>query len=208
MFMPILPGIGDSEENIKQIVQKSKEAQAEFVLPSGLTLKPGRNKQEFLTVIQKYFPDLVQFYQDLYNNNSKYGNPNPKFKDALNTCKLGHEYCRKFDIPDRVPRYIPSGVPQKNFLVSTILYNLAYYFQWVEEKYWRSVKPFTEAANAIEGFSQNISEMTGAELKNQFNLSKNVYSVVTEVLETGKSSDLMVYQDPETILVNKEREKV
>ena len=208
MFMPILPGIGDTEENIKQIVQKSKEIQAEFVIPGGLTLKPGRNKQEFLTVVQKNFPDLLQFYQELYSNNSKYGNPSSKFKDIINACKLGHEYCQKFGIPDRVPRYLPAGVPHTNFLVSTILHNLAYYLQWVEEKYWRSVKPFTEAANAIEGLSRDISEMAAGELKKILNLSKTVYSVVAEVLETGKSSDLILYQDPDKILVNKEREKV
>ncbi|MFX1538968.1 MAG: radical SAM protein, partial [Promethearchaeota archaeon] len=77
MFMPILPGIGDTEENIKQIVQKSKEAQAEFILPGGLTLKPGRNKQEYLAAIQLHFPELMTLYQGLYGNNSKYGNPNP-----------------------------------------------------------------------------------------------------------------------------------
>ena len=207
MFMPILPGIGDTEENIKQIVQKSKEAQAEFVLPGGLTLKPGRNKQEFLTVIKQHFPDLLPLYRDLYGNNSKYGNPNPNFKEVINSYKLAHEYCRKVGIPDRIPRYIPSGVSQKNFLVSTTLHNLAYYLQWVEEKHWRSVIPFTKAANTIEGLSQDISRMKRAEIED-LKLSKKVFSVVSEVLETGKSSELMLYQDPETILFNKEKEIV
>jgi len=204
MLMPILPGIGDTEENIKQIVEKSKEAQAEFVLPGCLTLKPGRNKQEFLAVIKQHFPDLLPLYQDLYGNNSKYGNPNPNFKEVINSCKLTHEYCKKKGIPDRIPRYVPSGVPLKNFLISTTLHNLAYYLQWVEEKHWRSVMPFTKAANAIEGLSQDISRIKKAEIE-YLKLPKKVFSVVSEVLETGISSDLMLYQDPKTILVNKEK---
>ena len=204
MFMPILPGIGDREENIRQIVKKSKEARAEFVLPGGLTLKPGRNKQEFLVVIKQHFPDLLPLYRDLYGNNSKYGNPNPNFKEVINSCKLAHEYCKKEGISDRIPRYIPSGVPQMNFLVSTILHNLAYYLQWVEEKHWRSVTPFTQAANTIGGLSKDISNLKKKEVE-QLKLSEMVFSVVSEVLETGKSSDLMLYQDPETILVNKEK---
>jgi DNA repair photolyase len=208
IFMPILPGIGDTEDNIKQIVQKSKEVQAEFVIPGGLTLKPGKNKQEYLAVIQRYFPGLLPLYQDLYSNNSKYGNPNPRYKNVINGCKLVHEYCRKVGIPDRIPRYIPSGVPYKNFLVSTILHNLAYYLQWVEEKHWRSVVPFTRAANAIEGLSQEIPHIKRDDLRQKLNLSEKVLFVVSEVLETGKSCDLMLYQAPETILVNKNKEIV
>lgn len=208
MFIPILPGIGDTEENIKQIVQKSKEAHAEFILPGGLTLKPGRNKQEYLSVVQQHFPALLPLYQDLYGNDSKYGNPSPHYKDAINACKLSHEYCRKAGVPDRIPRYVPSGVPQKNYLLSTILYNLAYYYQWVSEKHWRSVLPFTKAAKTIELLSDDISKMKEDAMKNRLKLPRKVLTVVTEVLETGKSSDLMEYQDPNTILVNIGKETV
>lgn len=190
------------------MVQKSKEAQAEFILPGGLTLKPGRNKQEFLTVIQQHFPDLLPFYRDLYSNNNKYGTLSPRRENFVNVCKLGHEYCRKVGIPDRMPQYISPGVPQKNFLVSTILHNLAYYHQWVSEKHWRSVVPLTKAAKAIESFASDISEMKKRELRNQLKLPVRVFTIVSEVLETGKSSDLMEYQDPNTILVNTEKETV
>ncbi|MFX0124204.1 MAG: radical SAM protein [Candidatus Hodarchaeota archaeon] len=206
MFMPILPGIGDTEENIKQIVQKSKEAQAEFVLPSGLTLKPGRNKQEYLAVIQQYFPALMPLYRDLYGNDNKYGNPRPNCNLIINACKLGHEYCRKAGIPDRIPRYVPPGVPQKNFLISTILHNLAYYYQWVSEKHWRSVLPFTKAAQKIESLSVDISEIKRGVIKTSLKLPTKVYTVVSEVLDTGESSDLMEYQDAESIIANKEKE--
>ncbi|MFW9905581.1 MAG: hypothetical protein ACFFFH_14660, partial [Candidatus Thorarchaeota archaeon] len=205
IFMPILPGIGDTEENIKQIIQKSKKVRAEFVIPGGLTLKPGRNKQQFLDVIQQFFPDLSPMYQDLYRGNNKYGNPNPQSENITNVCKICHEYCRKAGIPDRIPRYIPLGVPKRNFLVSTILHNLAYYLQWVDERHWRSVAPFTKAANAIEGLSRDISGMKREDLRSYLKTTKNVFSIISEVLETGKSSDLMVYQDTETIFVNKER---
>ncbi|MFX1505421.1 MAG: radical SAM protein [Promethearchaeota archaeon] len=205
VFMPILPGIGDTEENIKHIIQKSKEVRADFVIPGGLTLKPGRNKQEYLDAIQQFYPELIPLYRHLYSNNNKYGNPNPHYKDVTNVCKIGHEYCRKIGIPDRIPRYIPPGVPHKNFLVSTILYNLAYYLQWVDERHWRSVAPYTTAAKAIEGLSRDISEMKREELKISLKPSKNVFSIISEVLETGKSSDLMVYQDPDTIFASKER---
>jgi DNA repair photolyase len=203
MFMPILPGIGDTEENLKEIIKRAKESQAEFIILGGLTLKPGRNKQEYLSVIENHFSSLLPLYQDVYGNNNKYGSPDPRSEKSLNACKLGHEYCRKFGISDRMPRFLPREVHQTNFLVSTILHNIAYYYQWVCEKHWRVVTPFTKAAEAIESISYDIAQMKKGALKSRLKLTDEVFSVVSEVLETGKSTDLMEFQEPETILVNK-----
>ena len=202
MFMPVLPGIGDTEDNMKTIIKKAKEKKAEFIILGGLTLKPGRSKQEYLSVIEQQFPRLLPLYQDVYGNNNKYGSPDPRSKTALNPCKIGHEYCRKFGIPDRMPRFIPDDVPQTNFLVSTILHNLAYYYQWVCERNWRVVTPFTKAAEAIESLSNDISQMKRGTLQSRLKLTDEVVSVVLEILETGKSTNLMEYQEPSTIMVN------
>lgn len=200
ILMPILPGIGDTEENLKSIIQKAKEVKAEFILPGGLTLKPGKNKQEYLDVIHQHYPDLIPIYQDLYGNNNQYGTPDSRSEKVLNVCKIVHDYCRKIGIPDRIPRYLPPGVHQKNFLVSTILYNLAYYYQWVSEKHWKFVSLFTKAAGAIESISVDISQMKMKELRTRLKLPIEVFSVVSEVLETRRSTDLLEYQDHNTIL--------
>ncbi|MFX1283751.1 MAG: radical SAM protein [Promethearchaeota archaeon] len=196
MLMPILPGIGDTEENLKNIVKRAKEVGAEFIIPGGLTLKPGKNKQEYLGVVRRHFPDLMPLYQDLYRDN-KYGSPNSK--KMLNACKIVHELCKQYHLSDRIPRYIPPGVHKKNFLVSTVLYNLAYYYQWVSEKQWKFSSPFTKGANVIESLSFDMSKMKRNELRNRIKLHREVFSVVLEILETGTSTALLEYQDPKTI---------
>lgn len=73
--MPLLPWIGDSEENITGIFKRAKELDVQYMCCSGLTLKPGRQKEGFFRVIQKHYPDLVEKYAMLYANNNKYGMP-------------------------------------------------------------------------------------------------------------------------------------
>ncbi|MHA2225477.1 MAG: radical SAM protein [Candidatus Hodarchaeales archaeon] len=203
MLMPILPGIGDTEENLISIIQKAKKSNTEFILHGGLTLKPGNNKREYFDVIKKHYPHLIPLYIDLYSNNNKFGVPDTRSKYKLNVHKLVHEYCRKLKIPDRMPRYIPSGVHRMNYLISTILLNLAYYYQWINEQPWKKILPFIQLAKIIESFSQNLSELPRDKIISRFEISnENLKSIIAEVLETGKSSDLSEFQDPETILTS------
>ena len=44
MAMPMIPYISDSTENMQQLIKEAKRVNAEFILFSGLTLKPGRQK--------------------------------------------------------------------------------------------------------------------------------------------------------------------
>jgi DNA repair photolyase len=204
MLMPILPGIGDCEENLNKIIQKAKEVNAEFILASGLTLKPGRNKQEYLDVIEKNYPSLIPIYHDLYANNNKYGIPDRKCNKSVNVVKIVHKICRKVGILDRVPRYIPPGVHQKNYTVSTILYNLAFYYQWIYERDWHYITPFSKAAGLIETYPKDVGNLSKSELRTQFDLTDDVLPIVIEVIETGKSSDLSEFLDPKSCLLTKD----
>lgn len=200
MLMPILPGIGDTEQNLRSIIQKAKEFKANFILPGSLTLKPGRNKDEFISVIRQNYSNLLPIYEEMYGNNNKYGIPDSR-QTKLNIYKLVHELCRKNNIPDRIPRYIPPGVIRHNFYVSTILFNLAYYYQWVAEKPSWSVSPFIKAAEAIESLSSDILKLDKFKLMKHLKLTnKEVITVISEVLDTGISTDLTEFQDPKTIL--------
>ncbi|MFW9853549.1 MAG: radical SAM protein [Candidatus Thorarchaeota archaeon] len=188
MLMPILPGVGDSEENLACIIETAKTTDAEFILPSGLTLKPGKNKREFINVIQRHFPTLMPLYQELYGNNNRYGIADGTKIQGINISALAHEMCRKWKIPDRMPRYIPTEVYQTNYLVSTVLANLAYYLQWVREEPWIKTKLFIEAGNQIEAMDTDIRELPYRKVRARFKLNEEITDIVREVIETGHSS--------------------
>ncbi len=82
--LPLLPWIGDTDENMTAIYQRAKEAGVEWIISSGLTLKPGRQKEEFFRTLGEHFPGLVEKYSRLYSNNNKYGQ-----WDAIEAKKLG-----------------------------------------------------------------------------------------------------------------------
>jgi len=74
-FMPILPWIADSEENIDSVFERARGAGVEYIDCGGLTLKPGRQKEGFFKVIEAHFPELLITYKLLYGNDDKYGAP-------------------------------------------------------------------------------------------------------------------------------------
>jgi DNA repair photolyase len=201
MFMPIIPGIGNSEENMKKIISESKEMGAEFILPSGMTLKPGKNKQEMLNTIQTYFPSLIPLYTDLYGNNNKYGIPDTSSGNYLNPIKFVHEYCRKISLPDRIPRFISPNSIQSNLFVSTILFNIAYYYQYVENYPWRKIVNFFNAAKTIELFTHSIQDFRRKELIERFTTDEVVLDTIEEVFQTGISTILSQYQNPNDTFV-------
>ena len=92
-FSPILPLIGDTAENMKSVYDRAIGAGAEFVWCGGLTLKPGRNKQEFFSLLRGGIPSLLPAYERLYGNDDRYGTPDPHAARAL---KLPDPECRGF----------------------------------------------------------------------------------------------------------------
>jgi hypothetical protein len=201
MLMPVLPGIGDDEENIRNIIKRSKEIKAEFILGSGLTLKPGRNKREMISTLEKHHPELLPLYSELYGNNNKYGIPDFRSSQFVNAIKLVHECCQKYSIPDKIPRYIPSNILSKNLVVSTVLHNLAFYYQYVSELPWNKTAEFAKTAKIIERYKSPIEEYNKSKLISNFTSNDDVLEVIHEVLQTGKSTALTEFQKPEDVFI-------
>lgn len=74
-MMPILPWICDGRENLESVVRDAAVAGVQYILPGGLTLKPGRQKEAFMACLGEHFPGLVERYAGLYANESRWGEP-------------------------------------------------------------------------------------------------------------------------------------
>jgi len=66
MAMPLLPFISDGEAEIRTLVRTLKDAGATFVMPAGLTLRPGRQKDFFMKALGEHYPGLVERYGEIY----------------------------------------------------------------------------------------------------------------------------------------------
>lgn len=83
MAMPLLPFISDSEQDIHDLVQTLKDAGAAFVMPAGLTLRPGRQKDFYMKEIGESFPGLVERYREVYAEELQSGAAARAYRTAL-----------------------------------------------------------------------------------------------------------------------------
>lgn len=97
IFMPILPYIYGSEENIEAVVKKTKECGGKYVLEGGLTLW-GYSKTHFYKALKRYEPDLIEKYEKLYND------PKLFLEYMARIHKQVLKYCQKYGILSYIPR--------------------------------------------------------------------------------------------------------
>ncbi|MBU6998463.1 MAG: hypothetical protein HXS42_12465 [Theionarchaea archaeon] len=165
-FYPVLPFIGDTAENMETLYTRAREVGAEFVYCWGLTLKPGRNKEEFLSVIQKHYPHLLQKYQLLYGNNDRYGNININQLEEtgvvypeLTGYKIGYEHAVRY-APDR---YIPRGRISGNLKCSEFLLKVSYIRKCILRE--KNVPVVYRAVTTLENLDTDITHMSQEELE-------------------------------------------
>lgn len=66
-FMPILPFLTDTPQNIEGIIKKTKEINADYILTYGLNLRTQTRKYYF-NFLKKEFPELVNKYYQIFND--------------------------------------------------------------------------------------------------------------------------------------------
>ncbi|MBD3226763.1 MAG: hypothetical protein GF329_01125 [Candidatus Lokiarchaeota archaeon] len=188
MAMPLLPGIGANKKNIESIISKANDIDVDYIIFSGLTLKPG-NKKFFYKFIDKHFPHLSELYHKMYDDANNFGTPiMPDDYKETNFLKIAHELCKKYNISDRAPRYIPPGSSIKtNLKVSEILYNLQYLKQWVNGEKWYKVKKYTDAAKKIENHPIDIKNYSSEDLQKKLDLKKNTSDLIYKIINENIS---------------------
>jgi DNA repair photolyase len=77
--MPLLPWITDTGEALGRLLGLCRAAGVDFVIPGGLTLRPGRQKDFFLDRLAASHPDLVPRYRELYGEDRASGACRPAY---------------------------------------------------------------------------------------------------------------------------------
>jgi DNA repair photolyase len=81
--MPILPKIVDNPQDLERLFDLYKSLDVSFVLPGGLTLRPGRNKDIYMQMIKKYYPQYLDIYQKMYQQDFISGSPLRSFSEPF-----------------------------------------------------------------------------------------------------------------------------
>jgi len=150
-FMPILPELCDTEENLDLVIRTTADHGGQFVLASTLTMAD-QQKKYFFDVLDSRFPDLMPRYQVLYPPNS-YG---PAGGTGLNIGRKVREICSRIGIPDRQPRPLIEGEKRMlNKRAAEMLADKAYSME-LENVMASDIWPYRKAAWALEDLQQDL----------------------------------------------------
>jgi DNA repair photolyase len=110
LVAPVLPGISDSPDQLREVVRAAADAGASHVSPIALHLRPGV-KEEFMPWLEREYPELVASYLRMYR-----GSNAPKATRQAIAQRVG-EAKRRHPLPEPAPepptprRLVPPTTP-------------------------------------------------------------------------------------------------
>ncbi len=107
LAMPFLPHITDNRDNILSLFEKLKEINVDFIMPGGLTLRPGVQKETFMKTVYSYYPELTDKYLTLYGEERPSGTPLYSYAKIL--FDFLYKNILNLNIPVEVPHYVYKG---------------------------------------------------------------------------------------------------
>lgn len=151
MLCPLLPGISDDDEHIEEVVRQAKEAGAQFVLHGDLTLKKGPQRERYMAALELHHPHLVSQYEKLYGEGDS---PDGEYARQVNL--RARAICRRYNMPDRMPRPIAAGDKlATNKRMAAYLANQVYEMELAGEKNYR-IWAYRKAAWALDDLEQDV----------------------------------------------------
>jgi DNA repair photolyase len=105
---PILPGISDRPEQLREVVRAAREAGATGIWANLLFLKPG-TREHFLEHLAEDWPAQLPFYEELYAGRAYLG-----AKESKPVREEIRRLARELEIRDRrSPRLVPPPEPEQ-----------------------------------------------------------------------------------------------
>ena len=200
---PVIPFIGDTDENLHSIFQSAKEADAEFIITGGLTLRPGRNKNEFFDTLKIHYPEIYPKYKKIYGNNHRGGQPDPQIAleyGLIDIVKTGYQMSKKYSIAFYEPRYIPHGQKRKNLQISTALARIAFLKEHVLQDQ-KDIRAIRKAAAHIEIMIERLEQMSDSDIHN-LHFGREITEIILEILHSNTCQNLELHDDWNNLLYN------
>ena len=121
-FIPIIPFLEDNDENLKDVIKKSKEAGADFILfAPGLTMRDSQATYFLKKLNESKYNYVVKPLLELYK-----GQMHPPSQYVRKIHSKLFELSKKYKLSVRVRRWIPSDYRKWNYKISELLLNKEY----------------------------------------------------------------------------------
>jgi len=178
-LMPVIPFITDKPEIIEQTVKIAAETGIDFIIFAGMTLKVGRQKDYFMSVLKKNYPHLAAEYDNIYTG-SQWGKATAEYYGSVN--QTFYSIAQKYGIPVRIPPVLYKDLLSENDLVIVTLEHIDYLLKLKGEKSY-----FGYAAYSLSQVREPLS-MLKEKLGSLKGVGPGIKKVIVEILETDGSS--------------------
>ena len=112
-LMPVLPFIGDSDENVTAVLDRTAAAGGQYVLAAfGMTMRDGQ-RQPFYDGLERHFPGLRPRYEATFG--SQYECPSPR---AAGLSRLYQTRCQHLGLATRMPTWAGDSAAQLRLFAS------------------------------------------------------------------------------------------
>lgn len=182
LAMPFLPNITDSEKDIKELFTKLKSLNVDFIMPGGLTLRPGRQKDLFFSLVQNEYPDSLSYYEEIYSENRPSGMPKTKSSNELYK-KFGC-ILKDFNMGYFLPHKILTDLLAKHDSLYVLLNNMKHVYadKGVNTKELdKSFNHYTEWLTTVKKYfrmHRNLDSMYLQDRFNEFLSTDEIHSVL------------------------------
>ena len=177
-LMPIIPFITDKPEILAETIKKGKDAGIDFIIFGSMTLKVGRQKDYFMKVLKKYYPNLLPEYEIIYSQNSKWGASDYEYNKSLN--QIFDKIATENNIPKRITPYIYKDIISENDLIIVILEQLDYLLKLKNRK-----SPYGYAAYSLSKLKSPIKDFSANELLKISGVGEVSLKLIQEIIRTG-----------------------
>lgn len=163
-FIPIVPYILDSKENIEEVIKRSSEHAEYILIGSGMTLRSNQ-KIRFTELLERNFPELLVKYKQLYRHGQE-----PAGSYILNLNKLAAKLCKRYKIKNYIdPPSFKRQSKQKTLIptvdydsinreVANYLLQTAFFMEYKNGDY-NSTWKYHSAAENIENLNESIVDI-------------------------------------------------
>ncbi len=176
-LLPVIPGITDKEEALAKSLAACAAAGADYCVFGGMTLKPGRQGEHFMAVIDAHYPDLRPGYEKVYPGN-RYGSALGAYYDKLN--RRFARVARDFRIPLRIPDTLFGDLLGNSDRAQVILGQLGDLFRMRGEN-----TPYAKAARTLAALDRPLEEVID-DIDRRVGAAAG--AVIREIRETGTSA--------------------
>ena len=179
-LLPVIPFITDTSEMIAEALRKAHKIGVDFVIFGGMTLKEGRQKDHFFSLLREKRPEVIANYKQLYDGKNKWGQATGEYYNTISA--IFNEMSKKYKVARRMPPALYKDILSENDLVTVMLEQLDYFLQLEGKR-----SSFGYASYAISQLNSPLSTMKN-KLREIKGVGEKTENIILEILETKNSS--------------------